>query len=168
MTVSYENRTLFRYEGPLDMMILPQIVRSIEQLLTAEHTRPPIRRKIISSLIELAQNMIHYGIAHPLQSSTISLQKTDNAFVLSTINAIHTSQELFLRTYIDNLLSMTKNELEALYQNIFTKNDYTDAGGAGLGILQVLIKADHFSYQIEPVDNEHARFTVEATFSTSK
>ncbi len=168
MTVSYENRTLFRYEGPLDMMILPQIVRSVEQLLMTEQTRPPIRRKLIGSLIELAQNMIHYAIAHPLQSPTISLQKADNAFALVTSNAIHASQELFLRTYIDNLLTMTRTELETLYQNIFTRNDYTDVGGASLGILQVLIKSDRFSYKIEPIDDEHYRFTIEALFSASK
>jgi two-component sensor histidine kinase len=159
MNVSYEHRTLFRYEGPLDMQLLPQIVKSAEQLLIGEKVRTPLRRKIISILIELAQNVIHYGIHnHPLANPTISLTREGDNIVLSISNPIHVSQELFLRTYIENLLSMSKDEQNALYQNVLTKSDYTDSGGAGLGILQVLIKSDSFSYKIEPLGQEHAYF----------
>jgi len=165
MNVSYEHRTLFRYEGPLDMQLLPQIVKSAEQLLIGEKVRTPLRRKIISILIELAQNVIHYGIHnHPLANPTISLTRGGDDIVLSISNPIHVSQELFLRTYIENLLSMSKDEQNALYQNVLTKSDYTDSGGAGLGILQVLIKSDSFSYKIEPLGQEHAYFTITATF----
>lgn len=168
MNVSYEHRTLFRYEGPLDMQLLPQIVKSAEQLLIGEKVRTPLRRKIVSILIELAQNVIHYGIHnHPLANPTISLTREGDNIVLSISNPIHVSQELFLRTYIENLLSMSKDEQNALYQNVLTKSDYTDSGGAGLGILQVLIKSDNFSYKIEPLGQEHAYFTITATFHTN-
>jgi len=165
MNVSYEHRTLFRYEGPLDMQLLPQVIKSVEQLLIGEKIRTPLRRKIISILIELAQNVIHYGIHnHFLPNPTISLTREGNDIILSIANPIHASQELFLRTYIENLLAMSKEERTVLYQNVLTKSDYTDSGGAGLGIMQVLIKSDSFSYKIESLDPEHAYFTITATF----
>ncbi len=166
MNVSYEHRTLFRYEGPLDMQLLPQIVKSVEQLLIGEKVRTPLRRKIISTLIELAQNIIHYSVPHhPHSNPSISLVREGDSLVLSASNPIHSSQELFLRTYIENLLSMNKEDLSALYQNVLTKSDYTDTGGAGLGILQVLAKADNFSYMIEPLGDDYAQFTVRASFA---
>ncbi len=166
MNVSYEHRTLFRYEGPLDMQLLPQIVKSVEQLLIGEKLRSPLRRKVISALIELAQNIIHYSVAHhPYSNPSISLTREGENIIISASNPIHSSQELFLRTYIENLLSMNREELSSLYQNVLTKSDYTDMGGAGLGILQVITKADSFSYKIEPLGEEHAYFTVQASFA---
>jgi len=165
MNVSYEHRTLFRYEGPIDMQLLPQIVKSVEQLLIGEKIRVPLRRKIISTLIELAQNVIHYSITnYPYANPAISLTREGDKIILSVSNPIHSSQELFLRTYIENLLSMSKEEQLSLYQSVLTKSDYTDTGGAGLGILQVVAKSDGFQYKIEPLDQEHAYFTIEATF----
>ncbi len=165
MNVSYEYRTLFRYEGPLDMLLLPQIVKSVEQLLLGESVRPPIRRKVISSLIELSQNIIHYGLGHTRANPMIALYRSEQGITLASSNPIHSSQELFLRTYIDNLLAMSKEDLNMLYQNVLTKSDYSDSGGAGLGILQVILKAERFHYKIEPLDEDHAYFTIEATFS---
>jgi hypothetical protein len=165
MNVSYEHRTLFRYEGPIDMQLLPQIVKSVEQLLIGEKIRVPLRRKIISTLIELAQNVIHYSITnYPYANPAISLTREGDNIILSVSNPIHSSQELFLRTYIENLLSMSKEERFSLYQSVLTKSDYTDTGGAGLGILQVVTKSDGFQYKIEPLAQEYAYFTIEATF----
>ncbi len=166
MNVSYDHRTLFRYEGPLDMQLLPQIVKSVEQLLIGEKVRTPLRRKIISALIELAQNIIHYSVPHhPYSNPSISLIREGDNILLSASNPIYSSQELFLRTYIENLLSMNKEDLTTLYQNVLTRSDYTDTGGAGLGILQVLAKADDFSYQIEALGDDHAYFTIQASFA---
>jgi hypothetical protein len=96
MNVSYEHRTLFRYEGPIDMQLLPQIVKSVEQLLIGEKIRVPLRRKIISTLIELAQNVIHYSITnYPYANPAISLTREGDNIILSVSNPIHSSQELF-------------------------------------------------------------------------
>ncbi|GIV23894.1 MAG: SiaB family protein kinase [Bacteroidia bacterium] len=166
MTVSYEHRLLFRHEGPLDMEVLPPIVQHLDKLLAQEGVRPPLRRKIISCLIELAQNIIHYAARHDQMVPLITLSRTDEGIVLITRNAVYYSQELFLHSYLQNLTQMSREELEALHHQTLVSGSYSDSGGANLGLLQVIYKADRFEYELTPVEGEYSWFTVKATFLT--
>ncbi|MCX7606153.1 MAG: DUF6272 family protein [Bacteroidia bacterium] len=164
MAVSYEHRLLFRHEGPLDMEVLPHIVRSLDKLLVEEGIRTPLRRKIISSLIELAQNIIHYAVHSENQPPLLSLSRSDEGIVLTAKNLVYYSQEIFLQSYLQNLTQMSRAELENLHHNTLTSGSYSDSGGANLGLLQVLFKADKFDYELTPAEGEHSWFTVKAIF----
>lgn len=164
MAVSYEHRLLFRHEGLLDMEVLPHIVRSLDKLLVEEGIRPPVRRKIISSLIELAQNIIHYAAPEENAPPLISLSRSDEGIVLLTRNLVYYSQELFLQSYLQNLTQMNRQELEQLHHATLTSGSYSDSGGANLGLVQVLFKADRFEYELTPANGEHAWFSIKATF----
>ncbi len=165
MTVSSEHRLLFRHEGPLDMEVLPFVVHTMDKLLTKEGVRPPLRRRIVSSLIELAQNIIRYAASDEKYPPFISLSRFDQGFVLIARNLVHYSQELFLQAYLQNLLQMPREELEKLHYTTLTEGNYSDNGGAGLGLVQVLFKADGFDYELTPAEGEYSWFTVKATFS---
>ncbi|MCS7153853.1 MAG: SiaB family protein kinase [Bacteroidia bacterium] len=165
MTVSYEHRLLFRHEGPLDMEVLPVLVHAAERALQNEGVRPPLRRRIISSLIELAQNIIRYSAVNEKYPPLLLLSRTDQGFVLIVRNLVHYSQELFLHSYLQNLVSMPRQELEKLHYSTLTEGSYSDSGGAGLGLVQVLFKSDAFEYELTPVEGEYSWFTVKASFS---
>ncbi|MCS7188972.1 MAG: DUF6272 family protein [Bacteroidia bacterium] len=164
MTVSYENRLLFRHEGPLDMEVLPIIVRNLDKLLAEEGIRPPLRRKVVTSLIELAQNIIHYAVDNQDYPPLIALSRSDEGITLLTRNLVYYSQEIFLQSYLQNLMQMSRDELEALHHNTLTSGSYSDSGGASLGLIQVIFKADKFEYELSCADGEYAWFTVKATF----
>lgn len=166
MTVSFEHRVLYHHEGPLDMEVLPLIVKNLDKLLAAESIRPPLRRKIVSSLIELAQNIIRYGIQSEAHPPLLLLTRTDKGITLTARNLVYYSQEIFLQSYLQNLTQLSRPELEALHHNTLTTGSFSDSGGANLGLVEVLFRCDEFSYELTPVDESHSWFTVKATFFT--
>lgn len=147
------------------MEVLPFVVHTMDKLLTKEGIRPPLRRRIVSSLIELAQNIIRYAALDANHQPFLSLSRSDQGFVLIARNLIHYSQELFLQSYLQNLTQMPREELEKLHYTTLTEGNYSDNGGAGLGLVQVLFKADTFEYELAPAEGEYSWFTVKATFS---
>ncbi|MCS6789823.1 MAG: DUF6272 family protein [Bacteroidia bacterium] len=164
MTVSYEHRVLFKHEGPLDMEVLPQIVRQFERLLADGGARPPVRRRILNTLIELTQNIIHYGVKDDQFPPYIGLSREGQHITLTTRNLVYYSQELFLHSYLQNLLQMSKEELEALHHSTLTTGSYSDSGGANLGFVQIISKADDFSYEISSANQNYSWFTVKVSF----
>ncbi|MCX8112536.1 MAG: DUF6272 family protein [Bacteroidia bacterium] len=164
MTVSYEHRLLFRHEGPLDMEVLPLLVHTADKALQKEGAKPPLRRRIVSSLIEVAQNIIRYAAVDEKYPPLLMLSRSDQGFVLIAKNLIHCSQEFFLHAYLRNLIQMPREELERLYYNTLTEGSYSDIGGAGLGIVQVLFKSDSFEHELMPAEGEYSWFTIKATF----
>ena len=167
MTVSYEHRLLFGYEGPLTMELLPSLVHSLDKLLAEEGLRPPMRRKIVTSLIELAQNIIRYASNDDQHLPSISITRTEKGILITTRNLIYYSQELFLQAYLQNLLQMSREELERLHHSTLMGGSFSEKGGASLGLIQVILKADAFSYEITPVNDQHSWFTVKALFNVS-
>ncbi|RMF45617.1 MAG: hypothetical protein D6750_11525 [Bacteroidetes bacterium] len=168
MTVSYEHRLLFRHEGPLDMEVLPVIVRTLEKLLAEEGLRTPLRRKVVSSLIELAQNIIHYAVLHEKYPPLISVVRTEEGILLTTRNLVYYSQEIFLQSYLQNLLAMNRDELEQFHRATLTSGSYSDSGGANLGLMQVILKADRVEYELSSAEEEYAWFTLKALFIVEK
>ncbi|MCS6895445.1 MAG: DUF6272 family protein [Bacteroidia bacterium] len=164
MTVSYEHRLLFRHEGVLDMEVLSHFVHNIDKALQKEAVRVPLRRRIVSSLIELAQNIIRYSANDEKYPPLLALSRSDQGFILEARNLVHYSQELFLQTYLQNLTQMPRKDLEALHYNTLTEGSFSDSGGAGLGLVQVLFKSDLFEYELIPADGEYSWFSVKATF----
>ncbi|MCS7298112.1 MAG: SiaB family protein kinase [Bacteroidia bacterium] len=165
MNVSYDSRLLFRHEGPLDMEVLPLLVHNLEGILQREGARPPLRRKVVTCLIELAQNIIHYAVHKENYPPLLMVsRRNDKGFILLTRNLVHYSQELFLQNYLHNLTQMPRAELENLHYSTLTEGSYSDSGGAGLGLIQVLFKADQFEYEFVPADGEYSWFSVKATF----
>lgn len=165
MAVSYEHKLLYRHEGPLDMENLPYIVQTMDRLLHSEGLRPPFRRKVVSALIELAQNIIRYGAPDEVRPPLLSLARSEKGFVLTAKNLVHYSQEIFLRSYLTNLMEMSRDDLEKLYNTTLTEGSMSEKGGAGLGLVQVIFKADEFSYELTPADEQYSWFTVKASFS---
>ncbi|MEN3040805.1 MAG: SiaB family protein kinase [Bacteroidia bacterium] len=164
MTVSYEHRLLFKHEGTLDMETLSHFVHAMDKALQKESVRVPLRRRIISSLIELAQNIIRYGANDEKYPPMLSLSRSDQGYVIEAKNLVHYSQELFLQAYLQNLTRMPRKELEQLYHHILTGGSFSNSGGAGLGLVQVLFKSDEFEYELTPADGEYSWFTVKASF----
>lgn len=164
MTVSYEHRLLFRHEGPMDMELLPLFVHTVEKALIEEGSRTVLRRKVISSLIELAQNIIRYAVMDDKHPPLLLLSRTDNGFLLIARNLIHYSQEIFLQSYLQNLTAMSREEIEQLHYGTLTSSNYSDSGGAGLGLIQVILKADGFAYEFAPAEGEYRWFTIKASF----
>lgn len=146
------------------MEVLPFIVHTMDKVLQKEGVRPPLRRRIVSSLIELAQNIIRYAAVDERYQPFISLSRLDEGFVLIARNLVHYSQELFLQAYLQNLIRMPREELERLHYSTLTEGTYSDGGGAGLGLVQVLFKSDTFEYELAPAEGEYSWFTVKATF----
>lgn len=94
--------------------------------------------KLYHITVELLQNVIRHGaLFNNIKFGTFILSANDNVLSLSTGNYITEDQEKYLASYIDNLNSLSKEELDKLYMKTLANSALEDHGSGSVGIIDI-------------------------------
>lgn len=144
------------------------LVRLISILKSQKYSDKGFKKRIISSMVELLQNIILHGKMH-VQDKKYSpgifyISKTKNIFYLNTVNYIPNKETEQLDVKLSNLNSLDKPALEEMYnKQLF---DFSDDGqNAGLGFIEMRLKSKNkLTYSFKKVDEKYSLFNLKLTF----
>ncbi len=120
------------------------LVRLISVLQSQKYSALAFKKRIISAMVELLQNIILHGrvkIGDKIFSPGIFyISKKQNIFYLNAVNYIRKEKIEKLRQKIEKLNSMTNSEVEQLYnEHLF---DFSgNHKNAGLGLIELRMKS---------------------------
>jgi len=144
----HKKNTLCSYKGVLNSDLVEQNLNEIEKQLSPE--RKKIRRKAYYVSVEILQNLYHHSEA-PIKtvagiytdqrfSMFIFSKLKEDYFELSTGNFISKKTMQFLKSRIGQLNFLEKDELRTLYKRILNNEEFSEKGGGGLGMIDILRK----------------------------
>jgi hypothetical protein len=86
-----------------------------------------------------------------------------DGFQIRTVNLVNRTNASKLKSYIDKINTMDKEELREFYQKILTNGKISAAGGGGLGILNIARKTvdNRVNYQTEEVNADQLLFHIQ-------
>jgi hypothetical protein len=158
-----ENQVISAFKGKIGPEVLRSILRSTESRLVDVPETVPIRKKIFNILVELVQNLIKHVDAEAKGEkalSTLMVTRDAGGYLISTGNHIPRAMSEFVQERVEMLNSMSKDELRQYYRVNMERNEMSEKGGAGLGLIDIVRKADgKLECFIEPV-NEYLDFLV--------
>lgn len=158
-----EHQVISAFKGKIGPEVLRSILRSTESSLVDVKESVPIRKKIFNILVELVQNLIKHVDAEAKGEkalSTLMVTRDADGYLISTGNHIQKAMSEFVQERVKMLNTMSKDELRQFYMDNMEKNEITEKGGAGLGLIDIVRKAGgKLDCFIEPV-NEHLDFLV--------
>lgn len=117
--------------------------------LRAEHTGAvgQTRRKLFSSFIEMAQNIVHYSadlhekegkVTEPsMRHGAVFITQTDEHYYLHCANPVDADMAEKLRVKLEHLRSLTNEEIKSAYKEMLRAETPVDSKGVGLGFLTV-------------------------------
>lgn len=123
------------------------------------------RKKISFLIAECFQNIVRH--ADPQSKDAIGfnvpelfmLRNNKNIHHLTTGNIVKNNDRIKLTESIEQLQSLSKDELKELYLNVFANCGPTEKGGAGLGLIEMARKSGSApSYKFEPLGNNYSNF----------
>lgn len=121
------------------------------------------KKKIISLMVEMLQNIIHHGGVEmdEIKGSQgifyISIKK--EKYYLTTINYIKNSSVDILKNKIDHINDLTDETRENFYNERLFDFEINSPTGAGLGLIEMRIKSRNpIYYQFYPLNNEYSLF----------
>ncbi len=144
----HKKNTLCSYKGVLNSELIEQNLNEIEEKLSNEERK--IKRKAYYVSVETIQNLFHHsetqkkdieGIDTDQKFSMFVFSKLkEDYFELSTGNFISKKTMQFLKSRIGQLNFLEKDELRILYKRILNNEEFSEKGGGGLGMIDILRK----------------------------
>lgn len=167
---------IFYYSGYLSQAILQATAEAVRLRLEQGDEDSKVRRRVLSTLIEMGQNIVHYSadcLTDPSQTSeeirfgSITVAYRDGRFQVSCANPIEAAACARLEPKLELVSRMSLEEIKAAYRATLRQEQGEDGSkGAGLGLLMLARDAsDPLTYRFSdhPTSPDHKIFELLVT-----
>ncbi|MBF0100336.1 MAG: hypothetical protein HQK77_05440 [Desulfobacterales bacterium] len=166
----------FAFSGPLSQQVIIDISNIIKKRITMEHESTYTNLRVLSIVIELAQNIAKYSsetifdettpnIKENFRCGIILIGKKDNEYFVVSGNNIQNQKIEPLSSSLNSLLQMNKESLKQFYKEQRRKGpSMVGRLGAGLGFIEIARKVNRpFEFAFNTIDEDTSFFSFTAT-----
>ena len=140
--------TLFSYQGVMTDTKISDILDSIEDIFDNKEEERKIVKRIYNISVETLQNLYHHsdnfdiiekGGIETVSNTVFILKEVEGGkYQIITGNFVKKNNIRILKERIDQLNFLNKNEVKALYKLILNNEEFSNKGGGGLGIIDLV------------------------------
>lgn len=162
------------YEGEFTQEITKSVLSMAERNMDSIGEESGIKRKVFNVMVECLQNIVKHAdefsaVTDTRNSAIFMIGKENDDYVITSGNPIKGDKVDLLRNKLDEINSLDKEGLKALYKEIIKNGDLSDKGGAGLGFVDMARKSGQkLEYDFEPLENNVFFFSLKTTISRTK
>lgn len=166
-----ENNIILVYHDEFTDDHYQELLRLTEQKIDAAIVERKIRKRIFHIMVEAVQNISRHAASAPSNipgSSIFVLGKKENGFFVITGNLIENDHIDKVRSRIETVNGMEKEDLRELYKTTMENEGHNAAGGANLGLIDIARKAgDKMEYSFHKLGDAHSFFTLKINISVA-
>jgi hypothetical protein len=127
------------------------------------------RKRLFMYVLESLQNIAKHGdrISNS-RMALVTYSKTVDGYTITTGNLISSAQVNNLRTRLEQVNKLDTIRTKELYKKILNTADFSEKGGAGLGLIEMAVKTGNkLDYDFEPVDSDFSYFVLSKTVDST-
>jgi len=143
-----EKLLLIDFSGEFQFETIEFLLGQAKGKLNTLEIKIGLKKKIVNILIECLENIYKYtklSIEGDYSNinflSKISLEKINENFIIKAGNTILNSDIEKLKSKIEKVNTLNREELQKYYKEIINDGKISDKGGAGLGIIDIAMKS---------------------------
>ncbi len=160
---------IIEYKGVISPEKITNLLDVAESKLDEISAPSKIRKKLYNGLVESLQNLYHHSCKNVVNNQeppfgAVILTKNNLSYKLVCGNYTLSSNEKMLRDRLEQINSLSKDELKQLYKMILNNEEFSEKGGGGLGMIDIARKLNQkLGYKFFKVDDKHIfyEFSVE-------
>lgn len=165
-------RIMFCYCGPIAHAGIEGIAQTLRMNLEYDGTDNTAKNALFSVFIEQVQNILNYSAErwdctrvdseNELSFGAVVIGKEkDGDYFIYCGNRIYNKDISLLKSKIDELKDLSKDELKALYKERRKMDPPPGSKGAGLGLVEIARKSGKpIEYSFRDIDAEFSFFTI--------
>jgi hypothetical protein len=164
-----KERLLFVYRGEITERNSLPLLTLLENEMRDDSYGFVGRKRLFMYVLENLQNIVKHGdrSGHG-DMSLVAYSKTNDGYTITTGNIIATDHVNDLKTRLDRVNKLDINEIKILYRQILDSSEFSNKGGAGLGLIEMAIKTgNRLDYEFVPVDKNFSYFILSKTVDSS-
>ncbi|PUA17786.1 SiaB family protein kinase [Glaciimonas sp. PCH181] len=144
--IATKRNVIFYYGGYFSQNIISAMADAVKMRIQHVGAAGQTRRKLFSSFVEMAQNIIHYSsdsvdpagqTDSQIRHGSVCICTKGDKFFLHCANPIKTEVADRLHEKLVQLRTMTMDEIKTAYKEMLRADTPEDSKGAGLGLLTV-------------------------------
>ena len=161
------NNILLSFKGDITSDLLTSILQIMESKMDNFQEEPKTKKKVYNVLVECLQNLYHHMDEAPVdsgengRSAIFMIGKLDGAYNVITGNYILNENVTGLKSRLDEVNSLTKEELKDYYKQILNNGEMSLKGGGGLGMVDIARKTGQkLHYTFQPINEKVSFFSL--------
>lgn len=169
------NNIILSFKGEVTSELLTSILQMMENKLDDVEEDRKVRKKVYNILVECLQNLYHHigdlekgthadrngSNSEEMRSAIFMIGKQGDRYSIITGNYILKEHERELRERLDNINSMSREELKDHYKKVLNNGELSDKGGGGLGMIDIARKSGQkLEYSFTPLDQKNSFFSL--------
>ena len=163
------NKVVLSFKGDVTSELMSSILQIIEQRMNDLNEAPRLKKKVYNVLVECLQNLYHHIDEIPSETAENGLDRsaifmislTPTGYSVTTGNYILKSRTENFKKKLEQINSMDKEELKALYKEVLNSGDRSEKGGGGLGMIDIARKTGNkLNYDFSNLNDEYSFFSL--------
>ena len=116
-------------------------------------------------VLESLQNVSKHGSEdHYADMSLVVYSKTDNGYTVTTGNVVPAEGSIILREKLEHINSLDADEIREVYRQMLSNSEFSDKGGAGLGLMEMAKKTGNkLDFDFISLNKNHTYFILSKT-----
>jgi hypothetical protein len=162
-----EKQTLLEYNGKLAYGDISGITQKLKQCMDDFNEPVGIYKRLLTIVVESLENIMKYtdksGEQPVLNTNppTFQLIRNSGCYLVKATNTIRNNDIPPLKKYIDHINGMDKKEIKSLYSTTIANGVFSEQGGAGLGMLEIIKASDNkIDYTFDELNKDYSCFTI--------
>ncbi len=165
---------ILEYAGSISSDVISNTLAEFESKINMSEDLKRVRKKVYNVLVECLQNLYHH-VDEPPENveldekdkyGAVILTRDGTFFRISTGNFIKKDKINSIKDRIDQVNSLSDDEVKILYREILNNSEFSDKGGGGLGILDIVRKTGNkLEYNFFQVDDDYIFYALDVYIS---
>lgn len=163
-----EGEVILTYKGDITADLITDVLEIFESKIDQSNENSKTRKKLYNVLVECLQNLYHHSeeIDKNIENAdgkfaVFVLSKQNDSYKISTGNFVKKDKIEVLANKIDKINALSEEEVKSLYKVILNNQDFTDKGGGGLGMIDMVRKTgSKLEYKFYDYANEISFFNL--------
>lgn len=159
-----DNQLLLAYKDHINEETSDQLIAMVDSKMIGFDEEKKVKKKVFNVLVECLQNVSRHaepekGKDH--ESSILLIGRNDKSFFIITGNMMSNDKTAQLKEKLNQINQLNPDELRDKYKEMMNQMEFSDKGGAGLGLLDIARKsANKFEYDFRKLSENKTYFTL--------
>ena len=168
-TILLQRNLILVYEGEFTQEITKSVLSMAERNMDSMGEESNIKRKVFNVMVECLQNICKHADEYDpdtqmTNKAIFMIGKHEDEYVITTGNPILKQKVGSLHSKLEQINSLDKEGLKALYKDIIKNGDLSDKGGAGLGFVDMARKSGQkLEFDFQPMTDQWSFFSLKTT-----
>lgn len=164
-----DNNIMLSFKGEVSFDLVKSVLDIIEGRLDRMEDNQKTKKKVFNVLVECLQNLCHHIEVssveadfgnHSGKTAILMIWTDDEAYHVATGNYIVAENVVKLKEWLNQINSVSRDELRTLYKEILNNNTFSKKGGGGLGFIDIARKSGQkLDFNFKKIDDNISFFS---------